>query len=65
MQMPHSFVPKPAVAPAHNTSAPGLVLCWVGAVPANQTLLTPWIVEQPGALQAGKTTPTRNTSIPG
>lgn len=63
MQMSCSLLPKPAAAPAHSISVPSLMLCRVGAVPEDQTLLTLWIVEQPGPCRQERQPPTRNTHL--
>lgn len=63
MQMSRSSLPKPAAAPAHSNSVPGLVLCRVGAAPVHQTLLKLWIVERPRPCRQERQPPTRNTHL--
>lgn len=63
MQMSRSLLPKPAAAPAHSNSVPGLVFCLVGAGPVDPTLLKLWVVEQSGPCRQERQPATRNTHL--
>lgn len=63
MQMSRSLLPKPAAAPAHSNSIPGLVFCLVGAGPVDPTLLKLWVVEQSGPCRQERQLATRNTHL--